>query len=189
PDGKVKVLLKDMNGKRFNGPNDVWVAPHGGMYFTDPYYQRDYWTHKKSELDGEKVYYLAKNSNIAVIADAQYKQPNGIIGSADGKYLYIADLGAGKTYKYTIGKNGELTNRVLFVNQGSDGMTLDEKGNLYTTFGAVNVYNPEGKKIAEIKVPESWTANVCFGGKNRDILFITAMKGLYSLKMNVRGDK
>ncbi|MEO6150340.1 MAG: SMP-30/gluconolactonase/LRE family protein [Mucilaginibacter sp.] len=187
--GKVTVLLKDLKGKRLNGPNDVWVAPNGGLYFTDPYYQRDYWAHKKSELNGEKVYYLAKGSSTPVVADGNLKQPNGIIGSADGKYLYVADIGDKKTYKYTINNDGSLTNRILLINEGSDGMTLDERGNIYLTFGSVNIFDPTGKNIARIKVPEPWTANVCFGGKNRDVLFITATKGIYTLKMNVKGDR
>ena len=66
-------------------------------------------------------------------------------------------------------------------------MTLDNRGNLYLTGrGGITVFNPEGKKIEHIAIPAS-TANVCFGGKNRDILFITASKAVYTLKMNVRG--
>ncbi|RCH56064.1 SMP-30/gluconolactonase/LRE family protein [Mucilaginibacter hurinus] len=189
PRGKVTVLLKDLEGKRLNGPNDVWVAPNGGLYFTDPYYQRDYWTHKQPELDGQKVYYLANGSKKPVIADSDLKQPNGIIGSADGKYLYVADIGDGKIYKYTINNDGSLTNRTLHVKEGSDGMTLDERGNIYITFGShVSIFNKTGNLITRIKLPEQWTANVCFGGRMHDILFITASKSLYMLKMNVKGD-
>ena len=70
---------------------------------------------------------------------------------------------------------------------GSDGMTIDSQGNIYLTGKGVSVFDPAGKKIEQIDVPESWTANVCFGGKDRQTLFITASKGLYGLRMTVSG--
>ena len=70
---------------------------------------------------------------------------------------------------------------------GSDGMTLDEKGNLYLTNKGVTVFNPKGEKILHIPVNEEWTANVTFGGKNNKTLFITASKSVYTLEMNVKG--
>ena len=113
-------------------------------------------------------------------------KPNGIIGTADGKFLFVADAGGGKTYRYRIAAAGKLTDRQLAAPEGSDGMTLDESGNLYLTRRNVVVYSPAGKKIATIEVPES-PANVTFGGKERRTLFITARKSLYSLEMAVRG--
>jgi gluconolactonase len=187
PDKKIKVLLKDYQGRLMNGPNDIWIDRGGGIYMTDPYYQRPWWTRTKSDLDGQKVYYLPKGKNQPVIVDADVKKPNGIVGTPDGKYLYVADIGNSKTYKYIINKNGTLSDRKLFVEQGSDGMTLDEKGNVYLTGNGVTIYNPQGKKIGHIPVPEPWTANLCFGGPNKDVLFITASKAIYILKMNVRG--
>lgn len=187
PDKKIKVLLKEYQGHLMNGPNDIWIDRRGGIYMTDPYYQRPWWTRTKSDLDGQKVYYLAKGKNQPVIVDADLKKPNGIVGTPDGKYLYVADIGNSKTYKYIINKNGTLSDRKLFVEQGSDGMTLDEKGNVYLTGNGVTIYNPQGKKIGHILVPEPWTANLCFGGPNKDVLFITASKAIYILKMNVRG--
>jgi len=187
PDKKIKVLLTDYQGHRMNGPNDIWIDAKGGIYMTDPYYQRPWWARTKSELDGHKVYYLPKGKKQPIIVDADYKQPNGIVGTPDGKYLYVSDIDARKTYKYNIEKDGTLSNRTVFVEQGSDGMTLDEKGNLYLTGQGVTIYSPEGKKIGHIQINEPWTANLCFGGVNRDILFITASKAVYILKMNVRG--
>jgi len=187
PAKKITVLLKDYHGHFFNGPNDVWVAPNGGLYITDPYYQRDYWTHKTSDLDGEKVYYLPKNSHEAVPVASDLKQPNGIVGTPDGKYLYVADLGAGKTYKYTINKDGSLSDKTLFVAMGSDGMTLDERGDLYITGNGVTIFSPQGKKIGHIQINAQWTANLCFGGKNKDILFINASEAIYTLQMKVKG--
>lgn len=187
PDKKITVLLKDYRGKLMNGPNDIWIDSKGGIYMTDPYYQRPWWTRTKSDLDGQKVYYLPKGKDQPVIVDADLKQPNGIVGTPDGKYLYVADIGDNKTYKYTINKNHTLSDRKLFVEQGSDGMTLDEKGNVYLTGQGVTIYNSEGKKIGHIAIPEPWTANLCFGGTHKDVLFITASKGIYTIKMNVKG--
>jgi gluconolactonase len=187
PKKEIKVLLKDFQGHLFNGPNDVWIAPDGGLYITDPYFQRDYWTRKKSDLDGEKVYYLPKGSSTPVIVAADLKKPNGIVGTPDGKYLYVADGGAGKTFKYKINKDGSLTDKTLFVSKGSDGMTLDELGNLYITGKGVTVFNPQGKRIAQIAIDEPWTANICFGGKNKDVLFLTASTAIYTFQMKVKG--
>ena len=113
-------------------------------------------------------------------------KPNAVIGSPDGKKLYVADPGDNKTYVYRIQKDGSLTGRKLIAPAGSDGMTLDERGNLYLTRVGVEVYNPDGKKIASIETPER-PANVCFGGKDRKTLFITARTGFYSVRMNIRG--
>ena len=187
PDGAVTVLLKDINGYLMNGPNDVWIDKNGGIYMTDPYYQRPWWERKKSDLDGQKVYYLPKGAKQPIVVDADYKQPNGIVGTPNGQYLYVADIGANKTYKYDINKDGSLSNRKLFVDQGSDGMTLDKKGNLYLTGKGVTIYDHKGKKIAHIDINEPWTANLCFGGKDKDVLFITASTAVYTLKMNVKG--
>lgn len=186
PKGKVEVLVKDVEGKKLNGPNDVWVHPGGGIYFTDPYYQRNYWTRTRPEMEGEKVYFLAPKKNAVVIADS-FKRPNGIIGTPDGKLLYVADIDANKTYRYSIAADGSLSDRQLFASQGSDGMTMDNQGNIYLTGRGVTVYTPEGKLLARIAVPEGWTANATFGGKQRDELFITALKSVYVLKMKVRG--
>lgn len=187
PDGKKQVLIKDLGGKLLNGPNDLWVDKSGGIYFTDPYYQRDYWSRTKSELQGEKVYYLANAHAQPVIADETLIKPNGIVGTFDGNYLYVADIGDNKTYKFTIGTDGTLTNRVLFAPQGADGITLDEQGNLYLAGNGISIYNPKGEKIGHIAIPEPWTANLCFGGKNRDELFITASTAIYVMKMKVKG--
>jgi gluconolactonase len=186
PDKKITVLLDNYQGKLFNGPNDLWIDPKGGIYFTDPYYQRPYWERKKSELNGQYVYYLAKGTTVPVIVENDLVQPNGIVGSADGKNLFVADIGDKKTYKYEISKNGTLINRTLFAEIGSDGMTLDNKGNLYLTGRGVTVFNSSGKQIEHIEIP-GWTANVCFSGKKRDVLFITANTAVYTLQMIVKG--
>lgn len=187
PEKKVTVLLNSFNGLKFNGPNDLWIDKKGGIYFTDPYYQRDYWQRKKPDMDAQQLYYLAKGTQEVVVADAGFVRPNGIVGSRDGKWLYVADIGADKTYKYQIDNDGSLSNRQLFVSQGSDGMTLDSKGNLYLTGKGVTIYDPLGNRIGNIPVPSGWVGNVCFGGKDRRTLFITASESVYTLLMQVRG--
>ncbi len=116
-------------------------------------------------------------------------KPNGIVGTPDGKYLYVADIEGNKTYKFTIAEDGSLKDQALFAPQGSDGMTMDEKGNVYLTGKGVTVYNKEGKKIEHIDVPADWTGNVTFGGKEKNILFITASQNIFTLKMKVKGNK
>ena len=187
PDKKVKVLMSDYNGQLYNGPNDVWVHPKKGLYFTDPLYKRPWWTRPGERIAKEKVYYLSKNQSQAIVVDSTIQKPNGIIGTPDGKTLYVADIGAGKTYKYKIEKDGTLSNRQLFTELGSDGMTIDNEGNIYLTGKGVTVFNKDGKQIEHIDIPESWSANVCFGGKNRDQLFITASKAVYTVPMKVKG--
>lgn len=186
PDKKITVLLKSSNGIYHNGPNDVWSHPDAGIFFTDPLYERPYWQPGRKRVEGQHLYRLEKDGAVTVVDSALVK-PNGIVGTADGKILYVADIRDGKTYRYEIEKGGALKNRKLFVQQGSDGMTLDSRGNLYLTGDGVTVYNKSGEKIAHIDVPAKWTANVCFGGKDRDILFITASEGFYQLKMGVKG--
>lgn len=187
PNKKITVLLTNFKGQLMNGPNDIWIDARGGIYMTDPYYQRDYWTRTKPDLTAESVYYLPKRRNQPIIVDSTIKKPNGIVGTPNGKYLYVADIGANKTYKYRINKNGTLSNRQLIIQQGADGITLDEEGNIYLCGNGVTIYNSSGKKIGHIVINEPWTANLCFGGKNKDVLFITASTAVYTVKMNVKG--
>ena len=188
PDKKITVLVKDYKGKLLNGPNDVFVTSEGKIYFTDPYYQRDYWKRKSSDLDGQKVYYLKGINDPVVVVDNMVK-PNGIVGTPDGKYLYVADIEANKTFKFTIADDGSLKDQTLFANQGSDGMTMDDQGNVYLTGKGVTVYDKNGKKIEHIDVPADWTGNITFGGKEKNLLFITASQNVYTLKMKVKGNK
>jgi gluconolactonase len=188
PDGKYTVLLTDYEGKKLNGPNDLWIHPGGGIYFTDPLYKRDYWTRNpEMQQDGQHLYYMSPDGKKVIRIDSELEQPNGIIGSPDGKLIYVADIRAGKTYCYDIAPDGLLKNKRLFASMGSDGMTMDEQGNIYLTGRGVTVFNPAGEQIEHIPVEAGWTANVCFGGEDMKILFITASQYLYILQMNVKG--
>lgn len=182
---EITVLLKDYDGKLFNGPNDVWVDPKGGMYFTDPFYKRDYWQNRpQPDQEKQRVYYLPKGVKAPRVADETLVQPNGVIGTPDGKQLYVADIGAKKTYVYQIQPDGGLADRKLFCEMGSDGMTLDAAGNLYLTGKGVTVFDKTGTKLGEIPVPEGWTANVTIAGPAGRTLFITAMDSVYTLELD-----
>lgn len=187
PNGKVKVLIDKVNGQQLNGPNDLWVSPLGGIYFTDPYYKRDYWPATRPAPIGQYVYYLAPGARQPVAVETTLQKPNGLIGSPDGKLLYVADIEANKTYCYRLGPHGELLDKELFVAQGSDGMTLDEQGNVYLTGPGVTIYSPAGQRLAHIDVPAAWTANLCFGGRGMRTLFITASEAVFTVPMRVRG--
>lgn len=187
PDGKHTVLAHEYEGKPINSSNDVWVRPDQGLYFTDPFYKREWWTHDKPTQGTEQVYFLSADRKSLKRVTTDLVQPNGIIGTPDGKKLFVADIRARKTYRYDIQPDGSLANKQLHCELGSDGMTLDTEGNLYLTGKGVIVFDKTGKKIAHIDVPEPWSANVSFGGKDHQTLFITASKGLYSIRMKHRG--
>lgn len=184
----INLPLKYDN-KLLNGPNDLWITEAGGIYFTDPYYQRPWWKHTSMPQNCQGVYYLNPDHKTLTRIIDDLKQPNGIVGTPDGKVLYIADIGANKTYSYTIMPNGSLTDKKLFCELGSDGMTIDSDGNIYLTGKGVTIFDKNGKQTGHIEVPEDWTANVCFGDPDLKSLFITASKGLYRVKLKVKGTK
>src|SRR5690606_7150884 len=131
--GKPSVWLTGgYQGKAFNGPNDLWIDARGGIYFTDPLYARKYWTRDPAmQQDGQHVYYMTPDRKTVTRVDEAIKKPNGIIGTPDGKKIYVADIGDSKTYVYDVVADGQLRNRRLFTSMGSDGLALDEKGNVY----------------------------------------------------------
>lgn len=185
-DGNYTAIATEYNGKRFNQPNDLWADRKGGVYFTDPKYGGD---EGPLPQDGMHVYYITPNyeSVIRVIDDLE--KPNGLIGTPDGKTLYVTDSQGGKTYKYTIHEDGSLTNKTLFVEVGCDGMTLDKDGNVYlTTNGkqAVDIFSSDGALLESIEIPQQ-PSNLCFGGKERNELFITARKSIYRVELNAQG--
>lgn len=183
PEGEVTVLAGDYEGKPFNSPNDLWIRPDGGVYFTDPRYgNRD-----NLPQDGEHVYFLSADRKRLIRVIDDMERPNGVIGTPDGKQLYVADHGADQTYVYTIQKDGTLTDKKPFAAQGSDGVTMDKHGNIYLTKEAVTIYAPDGRVLQTIEVPER-PSNVTFGGSDKKTLFITARTSLYSLPMQVTGN-
>jgi len=187
PDKKVTVLAKDFLGKYLNGPNDVWVAPNSGIYVSDPFYQRKWWDHTTMALTNEEVFYLSPDRKTLKPVTNDLKKPNGITGTPDGKNLFVSDIGAGQTWRYDIQSDGSLTNKTFFCALGSDGMTIDAEGNLYLTGRGVTVFDKAGQQIEHIDVPEKWSANVSFGGKDHKTLFITATASLYSIPLRFKG--
>jgi len=183
PEGEVTVLLDGFAGKLLNGPNDLWVRGDGSIYFTDPFYRRSYWNRGEMEQPGSYVYRISPGRSQVSVVEDRLVSPNGIIGTPDGKNLFVADIRGGKTYRYRISADGKLHDRELFVEMGSDGMTLDGRGNLYLTGKGVFVFDSGGRQIGHIDVPEKWTANVCFGGAEMKDLYITASTGLYRVRI------
>ncbi len=179
PTGRLTVLANELDGRRFNSPNDLWIDPRGGIYFSDPRYGSG----DDREMDGEHVYYITPDRDVIRQVTDDLVRPNGIIGTRDGSRLYVADPGAGETYVFTPTEDGTLTEKQLFVPQGADGMTMDELGNLYLTGPDITIYNPDGTRVASIAVPEP-PANLAFSGTT---LFITARTSLYAVEMTVTG--
>jgi gluconolactonase len=173
PHGQITVLVDQYNGVRFNEPNDLWIDPQGGVYFTDPAYQ------SAIIQNGEHVYYLFPDRSQVIRVISDMVRPNGIVGTADGKLLYVTDHGAGQTFSYDINPDGTLVNKKLFVSIGSDGMELDAAGNLYlTTPNKIQVFDTVGNFLQDIPTRENPT-NVAFGGADGKTLFITARTAVY----------
>ena len=183
--GQVKATLSaKYEGKVFNNPNDLWIDPKGGVYFTDPAYKNI----GKNELDTRQAYYISPDSKSVTRVTEGFNTPNGIVGTPDGKKLFITDRRLGRVWSYDVNADGTLANKKQHCKVGADGMTLDEKGNLYTTPQGkeIRVFDPEGKELGRIKLP-GMPSNVCFAGKDRKTLFITTHKALCSIQMTVSG--
>ena len=173
-DGTLTALACGYDGKPLNKPNDLWIDSKGGIYFTDPIYGK-----VPKTQDGEHVYYIAPDRSRIIRVIDDFIRPNGIIGTPDGKTLYVADHGDSKIWKYEIKEDGSLRDKTLFAAVRSDGMTLDSAGNLYATENSVLIFNPSGERIGEIKTPDRPT-NVTI--KN-ETLYITARTHFCSIKI------
>lgn len=213
-DGSHTVLVDNYDGKLLNGPNDVWINPvNGGMYITDPMFPRGYWedddprktgnpnwppTHSEQAATGKggHVYYLAPGATELVRVTTQTEWdanswPNGVVGTPDGKKLYVnkwAGDNMGGTWVFDINTDGTLTNMQKFVDMGGDGMSMDDRGNIYISNGfGVVVFDPKGTELVRIFTGGGATNNV-FAGKDEKTLFITGPTDkVNALKMNVSG--
>jgi gluconolactonase len=224
PDGSHEVLVDNYKGHKLNGPNDVWINPvTGGIYITDPMFPRGYWLDsdpRKVNNPGwppvwsdqgpgiaGHVYYLAPRSKKLVRVttmmgwSAADSWPNGIVGTPDGKKLYInkwAGDNKGGTWSFHINWDGTLSNMKKVTDWGGDGMSMDELGNFYISNGeGLMAFDKRGNNILKIPTGGGATNNV-FAGKNNKLLIITG-GGLSSppwpnnqdrvtaVKMNVKG--
>ncbi len=189
PDKKVATVAGSFEGKKFNSPNDCCVARDGTIYFTDPDYGLE---RRERELDVLGVYRVTPDGKITRIISDMTK-PNGLFLSPDERTLYVADTVDKKIRAYTLTEDGRaIGGRDFFVFQtdrrgGPDGMTLDERGNIYCTDGGgVWVISPQGKLLGIIETPEV-PANCTFGGADNKTLYITARTSIYRIRLNVRG--
>ena len=214
-DGSHQVLIDNYEGKLLNGPNDVWINPaNGGMYFTDPMFPRDYWdatdprkqpwepTHSEQAAKGKGgyVYYLPPGGAALVRVTTEGMGwdsdgwPNGIVGTPDGKKLYVNKWSAdskGGTWVFDINPDdGTLSNMKKFIEWGGDGMSMDEFKNIYISNGkGLMGFDTFGNNILIIPTPGgSSGTNNTFAGRNGKMLFITDSAGnVTGLKMKVKG--
>ncbi|HUY88413.1 MAG TPA: SMP-30/gluconolactonase/LRE family protein [Pirellulales bacterium] len=191
-DGKtVRPLAETYEGKRFNAPNDLVVDRSGGVYFTDPQFRAP-----PSLPQGvTAVYYVTADGKVSRLID-DLKAPNGVILSPDEKTLYVVPSMQEEMMAYPVEAPGKLGKGRVFCRTkqaegkqgtGGDGLTIDEKGNLYiATALGLQVFSAKGKALGIIEFPEP-PANATFGGKDRKTLYVTARTSLYTAPMEVAG--
>jgi len=200
-DGKRTMLADQFEGKHFNGPNDIVVKSDGAVYFTD-----SVWGLRGAAADPNRElpysgFFLIKDGKITLLGgdkDTPGAAPNGITLSPDEKYLYVT-AGARRTMRYDILPDDTVTNGKPFVEDGSDGMRVDTKGNLYTTSGGtpgrIQITSPEGKSLGRLHLPQPdgeprarvCATNMAFGDADDRGLYITACTHLLKLRMKVVG--
>ncbi len=200
-DGAITVIADSYQGKRLNSPNDVVVAQDGAIWFSDPHYgiMTDYEGFRAEQELPCHVYRVDQSGMIeAMITDMVC--PNGLAFSPDGSRLYVADTGRIFTqdpqhirvYEMNSGQSGRVQaqNGRLFHTVApacADGMRVDRDGNLWTSAGdGVHCLSPEGDLLGKILVPEV-VSNLCFGGRGKHQLFITATTSLYVVSLNREG--
>ena len=178
--GRVATLADRWNGKRFNSPNDLAVAPNGDVYFTDPRYAGD----EPRELDFEGVFRVSTGGAVT-LATRDVEKPNGILVTSDGRWVWLADnnsdpKGAHLLLRFRVGADGALIDKRVAYDfgpdrRGIDGMAMDVEGNIYATAGkseraGIYVFDPRGRRLAFIATPGTPT-NCAFAGST---LYVTA---------------
>jgi gluconolactonase len=187
-DGKIEPLADTFDDKPLNSPNDLALDSTGGLYFTDPIYGTP-------PADAQRVmgvYYVNALGLVTRVLDS-LQRPNGILVTADGRRLIVAEPNKREIWQYDITGPGKLANgKVIFTGDaqldggGPDGMALDSQGRIYATYSSVVVLKPDGGLVGRIATPEK-PANCTFGGPDGKTLYVTARTSLYSLAMAVTG--
>lgn len=196
PDGRITVIANGYQGKPLNSPNDVVVKSDGSIWFTDPHYGilSDYEGHRAAQELPCQVYRVDTTGAMSVVAD-DFNCPNGLAFSPDETKLYIADTGRmflddpHHIRVFDVAGPG-LSGGAVFhkVSPGcADGIRTDTDGNLWASAGdGVHCIAPDGQLMGKILVPEV-VSNICFGGRAKHQLFITATTSLYVISLNRNG--
>ncbi len=193
--GSVVTVVDRFEGKRLNSPNDVVMSSDGAIWFTDPDYglPSDPETKQKvgKELPGDFVFRFDPKTKVLSAAATDFKKPNGLCFSPDGRRLYVADSGAPRQIRgFEVSSDGSLKGGEVFAKidkGGPDGIRCDSEGRVWSSAGdGVHVFSPAGELLGKILVPES-PANLAFGGADMKTLYITARKSLYAVPVLVRG--
>jgi gluconolactonase len=201
-DGSITVLMDSFQGRRLNSPNDVVVKSDGSIWFTDPAFgiMGTYEGHPAPAQLPLNVYRIDGATGEATAVAVDLRAPNGLAFSPDEKILYVVESRATPNRVIlafdVVDAGHALANKRVFIDAGPgtpDGFRVDIDGNLWCGWGmgsaeldGVMVFSPAGKPIGRIALPER-CANVCFGGRNRDRLFMAASKSLYAIYVNTRG--
>lgn len=189
-DGSVSVLADSYHGQRLNSPNDVVEHSDGSVWFTDPSYgiRSDYEGHQSAEeIAGHYVYRINPGGQLTVVAD-DFSQPNGLAFSADEQQLFIVDSERSHIRVFEV-DNGTLVGGDIFAAdpQGYDGIRFDSQGRLWgAAYDGLHCYGTDGALLGKLHIPEV-TANVVFGGRQRNHLFLTSTSSLYTLRVNFSG--
>jgi gluconolactonase len=187
-DGKVEVLVDRYGDKKLNSPNDLAIRSDGTLWFTDPPYGLK---GRKKELAGNNVFCFQPRTGALNIVAHDFDRPNGLCLSPDEKRLYIADSGRPCHIRvFDVQSDGSLMGGRIFCKidkGGPDGIRCDQAGRVLSSAGdGVHIFTPSGKLVGKILVPET-PANLCFGGKDGKILFITARTSLYAIRLKMTG--
>jgi gluconolactonase len=184
---KFTTVVDNIQGKKFNSPNDLVLRSDGTIYFTDPDFQKG---NRTSETGVMGVYRVSPTGTVSLVDDT-FKEPNGITLSPDETILYVADYNGNAIRSFKVAADGSTSGKKDFVTVTSpDGLAVDCLGNIYVASGGtastIQVFSPAGSKIASLAVGSS-LSNLAFGGSDGKTLYITAGKSLYSLGMNLPG--
>src|SRR6185503_674808 len=191
-DGTVTPLVTMYNGKPFNGPNDIVVKSDGTIWFTDPVLTDRGWNHQPGPAVFRFDPATQQITPVATNFTAAANEPNGLCFSPDESKLYLVDTFQRAIVAYDVLADGTLTNSRIFVTVGPDpqwpdGIRCDRAGRIFCTVGSagaqtgVRIYDPNGQLLGTIRTPGEQVFNLCFGGSNQEMIFVTAGDGVYGI--------